>query len=73
MRVCVRVTPRAKRASLESQSDGTFVVKVTEPADDGRANAAVIDALARHFGIPKRRVVILHGLCSRRKLVEIFS
>ena len=73
MRIHVRVTPRAKRASLDTQSDGTIVVKVTAPADDGRANAAVIEALAEHFGVPKRRVVIVQGLRSRRKLVEISS
>jgi uncharacterized protein YggU (UPF0235/DUF167 family) len=44
---------------------------VTEPADGGRANAAVIEALAKHFGVPRRLVTIVRGARSRQKLVEI--
>jgi len=73
MRLPVRVTPRAKQPGIENAADGTLVVKVREPADDGRANAAVIAALACHFGVAKRAVTIVHGHTSRRKLVEIQS
>jgi len=71
MRLHVRVTPRARKPVVETTGDGTLVVKVREPAEDGRANAAVIEALAGHFGVPKRAVSILHGHGSRRKLVEV--
>jgi uncharacterized protein (TIGR00251 family) len=71
MRVPIRVTPRAKRPAVEVADDGALVVKVREPAEDGRANAAVIEALAGHFGVSKRAVTIVHGLTSRRKLVEV--
>ena len=73
MRLQIRVTPRAKRPGVETAGDGTLVVKVREPAEDGRANTAVIEALADHFGVAKRAVTILHGHSSRRKLVEISS
>ena len=71
-RIDVRVIPHAKRRDVSMSPDGTLVVKVTEPAEGGRANAAVVDALAKHFNVPKRCVVILHGATSRQKLVEIF-
>ena len=71
MRIPVKVTPRSKRPGVETAADGTLVVKVSQPAEDGRANAAVVEALAAHFGVPKRAVTIVHGLASRRKLVEI--
>jgi uncharacterized protein len=71
MRVQIKVTPRAKRPAVEASSDGTLAVKVREPAESGRANAAVIEALAKHFNVPRRAVSILHGHTSRRKLVEI--
>jgi len=73
MRLQVKVTPRAKRPAIEVAGDGTLVVKVREPATDGRANAAVIEALADHFDVAKRAVTIVHGQTSRRKLVEIQS
>jgi uncharacterized protein len=71
MRLQIRVTPRSRKPGIEVAGDGTLVVKVREPAEDGRANAAVIEMLAGHFGIAKRAVTILHGHGSRRKLVEV--
>jgi uncharacterized protein (TIGR00251 family) len=71
MRLHIRVTPRSRKPGVETASDGTLVVKVREPAEDGRANEGVIEALAGHFGVPKRAVTIVHGHRSRRKLVEV--
>lgn len=62
---------QAGKVAVEKLADGTFVVKVKEPAKEGKANQAVIEALAGHFAIPKRSVTILHGHTSRCKLVEI--
>ena len=73
MQVQVRVTPRTKHRIVQKVPDGTLLVKVTEPAEGGRANAAVIKALAEHFGVPERLVTIVRGLASRRKWVEIMN
>ena len=70
MKIQVKVTPRARRRSIETAPDGTLLVKVTEPAESGRANAAVIEALAKHFSVPKRSITILRGQSSRNKLIE---
>ena len=71
MRLSVKVTPRARKPGIEVAADGTWIVKVHEPAQDGHANTAVIEALAGHFGVPKRAVHIVHGHSRRRKLVEV--
>jgi hypothetical protein len=71
MRLPIRVTPRARKPGIGKAGDGTLVVKVREPAEDGRANEAVITALAVHFGVSERAVTIVHGHGSRRKLVEV--
>ena len=73
MRIRVAVIPRAKRPGIEPLPDGSFRVRVSAPAEAGRANAAVIDALAGHFGVPKRAVAILRGLAGRSKLIDIAS
>ena len=73
MQLSVRVTPRAKRPLVEQSADGSWRVKVTEPADGGRANAAVVAALARQFGVPHRAIRIVRGLTSRQKIIEIIS
>ncbi len=48
-----------------------FVVAVTERAVEGRANEAIIAALAAHFGVPRARVRIVRGAQSREKIVEV--
>ena len=48
-----------------------LVVAVREPATDGRANRAVIEAVATALGVPRGTVRIASGLASRRKVVEV--
>ena len=38
---------------------------------DGKANQALVEFLAQHYGVPKRNVRIESGLKSRRKRVVI--
>ncbi len=71
MRVAIRVTPRAKRPAVIPAPDGTLRVKVAAPAQDGRANADAVKALAAHFNVPQRAVSIVQGHTSRSKIVEI--
>jgi uncharacterized protein YggU (UPF0235/DUF167 family) len=47
------------------------VVRVAEPAVDGRATAAALEALRRAFGVPRRRVHLVTGASSRSKVVEV--
>lgn len=66
----VRATPRAKRAQL-SREDGVFRIAVTAPADEGRANAAVAEALARALGVAKTRLTLIRGATSRDKMFRL--
>ena len=56
---------------VEVDEDGGLTVFVRERAVDGKANQAVVDLLAEHFGVAKSRVVIARGQSSRIKLVKI--
>jgi len=71
MRIQIKVVPRAKRPGVEQMPDGSWRVAVSAPAEDGKANVAVIEALAKHFDVPKSSVKIVRGLASRLKEVEI--
>jgi uncharacterized protein (TIGR00251 family) len=73
MRIIVTVIPRARRPHVEPLEDGGLRVAVTAPPHEGRANAAVIAALAEHFHVPCSRVRIVRGETSRRKVVEIID
>ena len=46
-------------------------VRTRAPALDGRANAAVVGALARYLDLPASRVVLHSGRSSRRKTVLV--
>ena len=71
MRISVKVKPRAKEESVEQIDDTHFVVAVKEPPIQGRANRAVIQALADFLGVALLRVRIVSGHTSREKIVEI--
>ena len=71
MKLRVRVSPRAKQRRVDAAPDGTLLVRVTEPAEGGRANAAVIEALAEYWHVPRRQITIVQGHASRQKLIEI--
>lgn len=53
------------------RSDGHIAVHVRAPAVDGRANAAVLKALAAALGLHPGQVRLMRGERSREKRVEI--
>jgi uncharacterized protein (TIGR00251 family) len=76
VRVAVRLTPRGRADRLEGiahLSDGAAVLKisVTAPPAEGRANDALLQLLAREWGVPRRDLAIVGGLKSRSKTVRI--
>lgn len=71
MRVEIHVRPGAARAAVGGSHDGALVVRVTEPADRGRATSAAIREVARALGLPQHAVRLSHGATSRRKLLDL--
>ena len=66
----VRVTPRAKRPGVVRE-DGVWKIGVTAPPEDGRANAAVAEALAHALGVAKGRLVLVRGATARDKVFRL--
>jgi uncharacterized protein len=69
-RLTVHVHVRARTERLEWDGS-TLQLWVREPPADGRANAAVIRAVARWVGIAPSQVAIVSGAAARHKLIEI--
>jgi uncharacterized protein (TIGR00251 family) len=69
--VDVIVQPRASRAAVGPAVGDRLRVAVTSPPVDGKANAAVIEALAAAFGVRRGDVSILRGETGRRKTVRV--
>lgn len=68
----VRVHPGAKENRLRGfMADGTLKIDVTAPPEDGKANGATLQCLAREFAVSPSQIAIVSGQSSRRKLVRI--
>ena len=67
----VKVKPNAKASELEQMEDGSWMARIKAPPVDGKANAALIELIAEHFGVRKGAVTIKTGAGSRLKLVQI--
>jgi uncharacterized protein (TIGR00251 family) len=76
MRFRVRLTPKGGRDHIEgwwTDSAGQTALKarVAAPPEDGKANTALIDLLARALDVRKADVRIASGTTSRLKTIEI--
>lgn len=69
--LAVRVIPRARRDEVGGERAGRLLVRTTAAPVDDRANVAVCKLVARHLGIPARRVEIVSGHRSRDKVLRI--
>ena len=75
MRLSVRVYPGARRIEVGGRyGDGeppVLIVRVTAPAVEGKANRAVVDALATALGVRPSAVTIVSGMSARTKVIEV--
>lgn len=72
VRFGVRVKPRARADRVGGAwADGSLLVEVQAAAVDGKANAAVVAALADAFAVPRSAVSIVTGARARTKLVAV--
>jgi hypothetical protein len=71
MIISVKVVPNSKKSEVEKIGENNFKVKVDAKAEDGKANRRLVEILAEHFKVAKSSVVILKGMKSRNKIIEI--
>lgn len=76
-RICVRirVTPNARNSQIDGLVDTVdgpaFRVRLNAPAQEGKANAALMGLAAKWFTVAKHDVTLKSGLKSRLKLLVI--
>lgn len=66
----LRVTPKARRNSIVADGD-VLRIHTTAPPQDGRANKAVLKALAKALGVAPSRLSLVRGDSGRDKLVRL--
>ncbi|MDF3009480.1 MAG: hypothetical protein K0S03_276 [Burkholderiales bacterium] len=67
----LHVQPGARVSEFAGRHGERIKVRLAARAVDGKANEALIEFLAAHYGVAKRDVRIVAGLKSRQKRVEI--
>ena len=67
----VKVKPNSRVEELAQLDDGTYEARVKAPPVDGKANAALIALVAKHFDVRKAQVGIKSGASGRLKLIQI--
>ena len=76
MRFAVRVTPRGGRDAIgrwekDSAGEQYLALRVRAPAEDGKANDAVLALLKEALGVKRAALSIASGAHGRRKLIEV--
>ncbi len=65
-----KLTPEIEEKVIKI-SDTNFKVQVKEAPEKGRANQAVLKALADYFGTSQSNIKIISGSTSKLKIIEI--
>ena len=64
----VLAAPRASRTEISELRDDYCKIKVKAPPVDGEANTALIQAIAKWFGLPKKSVIQQKGFTGKQKV-----
>lgn len=74
--VTIRLTPNARRCGFDGRmavanNETALKVSVNAVPEDGKANKALIDFLAKSWKVPKSSLSLLSGHTSRVKIILI--
>ncbi len=71
VRLQIKVVPGSSRDGIAGWLGKTLKVRVSAPAERGKANAAAEKTVAEALGVPVACARIVRGTTSARKVVEI--
>ncbi|MCL5016120.1 MAG: DUF167 domain-containing protein [Patescibacteria group bacterium] len=71
MKIAALVKPRSKKEKVERGDDGVLRISVKEPPEDGKANKAAAEALAKFLKLPVAAVRLVSGASSKRKIFNV--
>jgi uncharacterized protein (TIGR00251 family) len=67
----LHVQPGAKKSEIAGLYGDALKIRLAAPPVDGKANTALLAALAAWLGLPKRAVTLKSGQTSRNKTVRV--
>lgn len=73
MKITVIAHPNAKKPRIEKDLTETIHVYIKEPPLEGKANEAIISALADYFQTKKSQILLLRGEKGKMKVFDVQS
>ena len=70
MKIFVKAKPRAKNEKIEKIGEDCFKVSVKEPPEEGKANQAIVKAIAEYFKVNQSTIKLVSGFSSKNKIFE---
>ena len=71
--IAVHAQPGARRPQLRGMHGQAIKIAISQAAQDGKANAAIIKAIAEALDVSREAVEITAGLTSRQKRVFVIG
>lgn len=72
MKISAHLKPNSRhREEVVVCDDGMLTIYTKAPAIEGRANAAAVKLLAKHFDVTPSKVKLVRGATSKYKLFDI--
>lgn len=73
MLIHVKISPGARTDEVVQKNSTSYLVSVREPAEQNRANTAMLALLARHLQVEPAQLRIITGHHAPGKIVEILE
>jgi len=67
--ISVYIQPNSSKEEIIGEHNNMLKIKIKAPADNGKANQALVKFLAKYLNIRIRQVTIIKGLISREKTI----
>lgn len=67
----IHAQPGARSSGIAGEHGGALKLRITAPAVENKANAAIVAFLAELLGVPASSVTIKRGSLARLKTVEV--
>ncbi|MBC7773318.1 MAG: YggU family protein [Pyrinomonadaceae bacterium] len=71
--IAVKAVPGAKRDEVVGRLGERLKVRISAPPEDGKANKAICELLARELGVRARDVEVVRGHSSAEKTLRVMG
>lgn len=71
MKIFLKVKTKAKIKKLIKIDETHYIISISSPPENGKANKEIIKTLAKYFDTSISRINIISGEKSKEKIIEI--